>query len=76
MRNRFVSGINKTCDERAGDGERRRRRKDEIAEELDGDVLGPSSGNYWCHMLVTRGSREGGRDIMKIYKELKGHGVT
>lgn len=48
MRNRYISGINKTCDERAGDGERsrRRRRKDEIAEELDGDVLGPSSGNY------------------------------
>lgn len=57
-------------------GRRRRRRKDELAEKLDGDVLGPSSGNYWCHMLVTRGRREGGREIMTVYKGLKEHGVS
>lgn len=64
MRNRYISGINKTCDERAGDGEEggRRKRKDELTEELDGDVLGPSSGNYWCHTLVTIG----GGDIVTI----------
>lgn len=42
-----------TCDERAGDEEE----EDELTEELDGDVLGPSSGNYWCHMLVTSWGR-------------------
>lgn len=32
-----------------------------LQKNLDGDVLGPSSGNYWCHTMVTRVEKGGGK---------------